>query len=418
MTDPNTIRRRTFLGACTGIGAGILSGCTDGKASDTADLDTDTEVKIKADGPALELIDSGLNVDSIAYGDEFTVSIALANVGNEPIRSTSLKSHPSIDIVFIETNRPLANDVQGAADRIELESGETTTLTLGPFDAIASGRWMLRPGNQIEYVRDDAKLEFDIEPRYALVGEPFKLMPGVSMTVERFRLLDAYFYEHVQWWTDRTSPVVGMETTADKHLFAIPELTIQNETPGRIPVEEFPQKQYQLGTSQFAVEPDESKDYSGIPPETPWIQGEYLHDLGIQEGETRTTWMRSRIDVDRRSEIAFEYRKRERIGPPEVIVEIAGASYPQFKLLNVIAPNEWTAGKQQFGVEVKNVGDGTGEFYGTVEYAEGDDFFGPIRGFELSRTVEPGETAIETVAYDNAPETRYRFMPFGKTIVV
>ena len=426
--EARTMKRRTFLGAWSAIGLGIGSGCT-GSGPETVpsspENSTDGEStqemieEIKAEEAALELRETNVDQELVEYGDEFTVSATLANVGRDPIRANNLNSAPEFAATYAESGQLFDNRSQSDAGDIELDSGETTTIRLGPFDAAVAGAWTVEAGRHIEFVRDGAETTFEIAPRRLSVGHSVPLLRGVSMTVDRFHLLESFFAEYVPQQSDR-SIAVGLETAPEGQLFVVTELTIANE--GQDFIDAGPVAQaHRLSTSQFTVSPADSHRSSEQIDRSRRgfrLPGEPLEAISLDRGETATAWLLGTVDIAQRDELTVEFDKWQNTGPPEARVNISEPAYPEFKLVEFISPDRWEDRPQRFGAIVENVGTAPGTFQGIVQYQGFDTeaFVDPSPGNELEAEIEPGETVEVTTEYDLESGVRYRVQPFDETI--
>ena len=422
------MKRRTFLGAWSAISLGTVNGCTSSgpetvpsSPENSTDGESTQEMieEIKAEEAALELRETNVDQDLLEYGDEFTISATLANVGSEPIRATNLNSAPEFAVTYADSDRSFNKRSQSDAGEIELGSGEITTITLGAFDAAVAGAWKLEAGRHIEFVRDGAETTFEIPPRQPSTGQSVPLLQGVSMTVERFHLLESFFTEYVPQQSDR-SMAVGLETAPAGQLFVVPELTIVNEGQDHLDVGSMP-REYRLGTSQFTVTPADSYHTSGRtdrPRSGFRLPGDQLEAISLDRGESGTAWLLGTVNREQRDELAVEFDKWENTGPPEARVEIPDPAYPDFELVEFVSPDRWEDRPQRFGAVVENVGTAPGTFQGIVQYQGFDTeaFVGPTSGNELEAEIEPGETVEVTTEYDLESGVRYRLQPFDETI--
>jgi hypothetical protein len=426
------MNRRTFLCTCSTVGGITTSGCLDDtrdeslssqkNASSPREDETTqpeavpTEVEQKDKEATLELLDTGVDANSVVYNDEFTVTAVFGNVGNEPMRETSIISAPTLRVSFSGTDRSFQGSEQQAAPRIEIPPGKTTAVRLGPFEAAATGEWRIESGEYIEYTRDGAETAFKVQTRSVPVGRPITVYPNVSITVEKFHLLEAFFNDYTS--TDG-EPVVGLETAPSDQRFVVAEMTLANETPNAVYVDDIPQEPYQLASSQLSLESTASYGLSsGGMPENARLPGEPFRDIILEAGESISTRLLGVIDIARRDSIAVEFAKFENTGPPEAVVEIVDTGYPEFELVEFAPPAQWEEGQQEANVRVRNIGDAPGPFRGVVQYAANEDapFADPRSGIVSPDPVPPGETVEITTTLDRGQGTRYRLLPFGETV--
>jgi len=421
------MKRRTFLGAWSAIGLGSMSGCIgggdetatspSGNSPNGGESTQETIEEIKTEEPALELRDTHIEQETVEYGDEFTISATLANVGRKPIRANNLNSAPEFAVNYAESDRVFDKNSQRDAGDIELDSNTITTITLGPFDAAVSGTWNVEAGRYIDFIREGAETTFDVQPRRLSTGQSVPLLHGVSMTVERIHLLDSFFAEYVPRRAD-LSNAVGLETAPEGTLFVVPELRIRNDGLDFLDVGSIPQE-YRLGTSQFTVapadpyHPSEQTDQRGFR-----LPGKPLKEASLNRGETGTARLLRTVDIAQWDELVLEFDKWENTGPPEARVEISDSAYPVFELVEFVSPDRWEDRPQRFGAVVENVGTAPGTFRGIVQYQGFDTeaFVDPRLGNELERVVKPGETVEVTTEYDLESGVRYRLQPFDETI--
>lgn len=424
MKTPQSMRRRAFLGACGGAGAGLLSGCTDwvpsnasGSEADKEPLRRDIEPEMRTDGKGVGLLDSRVDADSITYTDEYTITVVLGNIGQDPIRKIDIAADPHVGVEFTETGRSFEHHKQRGAGQIKLEPGETTIETFGPFEAVASGEWTVMAANNIEYVAPEAKTTFEVLPKTVSVGQSVPMLPGVSMTLEGFHLRDSYLFQYDSWDREDGQAFVELSMAPDGQRFAIPEVSIENEAPSAIYIDKIPQFPYQLGRRQFSITPKARDQESFMePPNSPWMRGDPLMENTLLEGETVSAWLCGRIEVTDNDEVVLEFRQVENTGPPEAIFENPDPKYPQFELVDFSTPERFVEGPQPFDVRVKNVGAVSGEFHGLIQYNEGSEgsLLNPPRGHELTETIDAGEEATITVEYDHEPWTQYQLLPFNE----
>ena len=423
MKDPQSMHRRAFLGACSGAGAGLLSGCTDWMSSETLGSETeekslrrDIEPEIKTDGKAVELLDSRVDADSLTYTDAFTVTAVLGNVGEDPIREMDIVADSHVGIEFTEMDRSFEDHTRSDGTLLELEPGETAVETFGPFKAVAAGEWTVVAADNIEYVAPEAETTFEVLPKTVSVGQSIPVLPGVSMTLEEFHLRNTYLSQHDSWERDDAETLVKLSMAADRQRFAIPTVSIENNASSSIHIREHPKLPYQLGRTQFSITPRarERKAYMR-PPNSPWMSGAPLQGQTINEGETAAAWLRGLVEITDHEDVALEFREVEDSGPPEAIFKIPDLKYPQFEFVDFSTPEQFVEGPQPFDVTVENVGDVAGEFHGVIQYNEGSEEYllNPPRGYELTETIDAGEEATITVEYDHDPGTRYQLLPFS-----
>lgn len=411
------MRRRAVLGACSGVGSIALTGCLDSpeeESTESAGVETDIDVERTTTGQALELVDIHLDADDLTYRDEFTVTVSLANIGDEPVSNGYSVETPPITITTADQGEFFDGHRQQGTKAIALDPGDVTTATLGPFHAAATGSWRIEASEDIDSARDDLTVTFDVSPLTVDVGEPFLIAPSVSATVDSVQLRAAYLSDRVAWGTDRSSPVIGMDTAAEGEVFAIPELSITNERLYPIGFDGSSQQGLEFTRSQFSVVPAERAATEHVAA-SPWLDGEPLRELTVATETTKTAWLQATIEADRRDDLTLTYSVRDDPDRPDVRLEIDEYAYPQFELVEFITPDQWNSGEQQFGARIENVGDAPGEFHGIVQYANGTEFHNPARGSELTVQVGPGETAQTLVSYDHDSETDYRLLPFEAT---
>jgi hypothetical protein len=345
------------------------------------------------------------------------VEVTLGNVGSEPIQLNDIVSRPQIDVKYTESDRNFRENSQSGSAEVEIPSGETATVSMGSFDAAVAGEWTIEAGTHIEYVRDGAETEIAVRTRPVSGGDPFKLLNGVSMTVDGYRLAETLLMEYVPQSANDLSPVVGLETAPDGKLFVVAEMTIENSAVDYLIVDTHPQE-YRLGTTQFTLNAVDAYEFSaGVSRANPRFPGEQLREIGIPQNEQGSAWMLGTVDVDQRHQVVLEYDRWSNTGPPEAVIEITDTSYPEFELIERIIPDQWEDGTQRFGAAVRNVGTTSGMFQGIVQYETDDTegFVDPKPGKELRETLEPGETAEVTTEYDHESGVRYRLQPFGET---
>jgi hypothetical protein len=364
----------------------------------------------------LELLDTEVDANSVVYNDEFTVTAVFGNVGNEPIRENSIISAPTIRVSFSGTDRPFQGNEQQAAPSIEIPPGKTTVVQLGPFEAVASGEWRIESGEYIEYVRDGAETTFEVQTRSVPVSRPLTVYPDVSITVEEFHLLEAFFNDYT---STNGEPVVGLETAPSDQRFVVAEMALANETPNAVYVNEIPQEPYQLVPSQLTL--GATASYSPSPdwmPANARLPGDPFRDLILEAGESISTRLLGVVDIARRDSVAVEFTKFQNTGSPEAVVEVAETGYPEFELVEFAAPTQWEEGQQEANVRVRNIGDAPGPFRGVVQYAANEDtpFADPRSGIVSPDPVPPGEMIEITTTLDRGQGTRYRLLPFGETV--
>jgi hypothetical protein len=373
--------------------------------------------EIKTEEAAIELREINVDQELVEYGDEFTISATLANVGSEPIRANNINSAPEFTVIYAESDRVFAKNSQSDAGDIELESGESTTITLGPFDAAVTGTWNVEAGRHIEFIQEGVETTFEIPSRRISTGQSVPLLQGVSMTVERFHLLDSFFVEYVPRRSDLPK-AMRVETAPEGKLFVVPEIKITNDGQDFLDVGSIPQE-YRLGTSQFTMapadpyHPSEQADRRGFQ-----LPGEAFEEISLDRGETETAWLLGTVDIAQRDELVLEFDKWENTGAPEARVEISDSAYPAFELIEFVSPDQWENRPQRFGAVVENVGTAPGTFRGIVQY-QGFDTEAPVDpapGNELEAVVEPGETVEITTEYDLESGVQYRLQPFDETI--
>ena len=408
------MRRRAVLGMCSGVGSIALTGCLGDTANETTDsneLTTEVEVEQTATGQALELVDIHLDADEITYGDEYTVTVSLANIGEEMITNADSVEIPPITITPSERRQFVPAKRQKATRAITLDPGEITTATLGPFYATATGSWRIEAGERIESARDDITVTFDVSPRTVNIGEPFSLSPAVSATVDSVQIRASHLSNDVAWGTDRSSPVAGMDISAEDEAFVLPKLSITNERPSPIGFDVSSQSGLRFDRSQFSISPIEHAATEPIAG-SPWLDGESLRGLTVGTNTTRAAWLRATIEADRHDELTLTYSVRDDPDRPDVRIDIDQYAYPRFELVEFVTPEQWTTGEQQFGARIENIGDAPGEFHGVVQYTEGTTFHNPAHGSELTVHVDSGEIEETLVSYDHNENTQYRLMPF------
>lgn len=393
-----------------------MSSNASGSEADEEPLHRDIEREMKTDGKAVGLLDSRVDADSITYTDEYTITVVLGNIGEDPIRKIDIAADPHVGVEFTETGRSFEHHKQRGASQIELEPGETTIETFGPFEAVASGEWTVMAANNIAYVAPEAKTTFEVLPKTVSVGQSVPVLPEVSMTLEAFHLRDAFLSQYDSWDREEAETLVELSMAPDGQRFAIPEVSIQSDAWSPIYIQEYPQFPYQLGRTQFSLTPRvRDRESDTRPPKSPWISGAPLKEHTITEGETVLAWLRGLIDVTDREDAALEFRHVEHTGPPEVIFENPDPGYPQFELVDFSTPDRFVEGPQPFEVTVRNAGDVAGDFHGLIQYNEGGEEYllNPPRGYELTETIAAGQEATLTVEYDHEPGTRYRLLPFS-----
>ena len=99
------MRRRAVLGACSGVGSIALTGCLDSpeeESTESAGVETDIDVERTTTGQALELVDIHLDADDLTYRDEFTVTVSLANIGDQSVSNGYSVETPPITITTNE----------------------------------------------------------------------------------------------------------------------------------------------------------------------------------------------------------------------------------------------------------------------------------------------------------------------------
>lgn len=352
--------------------------------------------------------------DVVRFGDEFEVAVVVEHIGDESDATIQCDDDQDLDVTHVADGGIWdGKSTQSASETVDLQLGETGEVRLGPYHAVATGTWAIRPGGDIASVHDAFYPGVTVRPRNTSMGLPAEIERDVSLTVRRFEpthhILRTYgTSDHEQ---------VGLETAPDGRCYVHTALKIENYsdapfTPGSV-----------RRAHRYDVSPiDPIEDVPNGTLSDVQLEGQPFSEVTVESGEKAYAWLLGTADVDRVNDLEFTFSHVKDDLPVESHTDIAEqyALLPEFELENVRVPDRWRAGPQTISVTVSKEGPRTTTFHGVIQYdtGDGEGFRNPSPAKALKYTYFTGSTKELLATFDLPEDTRYRIQPFGEEFVL
>lgn len=408
-------------GGSDGDGAPSGTASSEGTASETATTDATNEGLTDADVPEFTVDESAQPTpmvlaavlpDDVRFLDEFTVELAVANVGGAAIGDRSV----TVEATFAE-DRSYGSDVSEpdpvAVDLPEIGSGEWAVVE-ADLRATAGGDWTLTADV-------DEHPEFD--PSFAVAARRLDAGDSVASGPGHFEItaLEPRFERALHYETEEggvglfTDDATGLLAAGDGHALVVHRFRVENTSDERslgfgavYSDNRFTEAEV-TGTPTGVVTDDDLRD----DVQTLVVDGATAFDDNeVAPGETAELFAVQEVPE---TDVADASVTLSLWGDTEDVVFDAVDGSPPLPAFELVDAS-LTAGEDDPVIEVtvENVGEAAGTFRGVGQFYHSrptaPDWAYLPEG--MAATVDPGErVTVSTVA--SRGEERYRIAPFG-----
>lgn len=415
------MQRRRFIEGVSIATFGMAAGCTDRiggviGGDEGPDLET-PDFEVNRDAPARPIALTGsVTSEEVSYGDSFSADVMIGNAGGEVVEQET-------ELTFLLEHRD-GGSVETQERTVVVGGigpGETKVVSVGPYDADASGEWAVVPGQEFDRTHAEYDVPVQIDPVVVDAGEELQLDEGLEMTVETVEFEQAVHYDTSEsrgYWS--SEEVVALHSSLDDQVLAVVRITVENAGSQTIAFDGggWGYSGVEIHPSQFRVSPNGVFDSLGSEPVgDAKIEGQELRNVRIDPGESVDAWLLSPVGVDELGELSFEFSVRAGETPPEYVVPLDGADVqlPVFEFVEADLPDRRRDEEQELGVVVENTGEGSGTFRGVLEYLDGETWYTVTPPLEVE--VEPGESGRAVTTTPEKGTYDYRVQPFGDEFV-
>ena len=422
----NTLPRRRWL---SGLAAGVatLAGCASNNADDpqanpNPQMSTETisvpEFTVDKDAQPTPMVLNALTLaepGSIAFLDEFSVEIAVANVGGATITSQSVEFSLEYQDGANSPYQQTINEPDGVEVELpELDSGEWDTVE-AQLRVNAEGNWTLNT---------DARTHPSFDHR--ITAEPKRLAPGESLASEvgHFEITaQEPRYEHALHYETEEGGIgifneeaTGLVSAGNGEVLVVHRFSVENTSEtrsfgfGTVRVDnQFANATVTSTLSDIVSEDDmrDSLDTLILPSNT-----ESFGNNKIGPGETKTLVAIQSVPVEEVSNASLTLSFRG--DATDIVFESSMeiSALPRFELTDATMSNE-NGETPVIEMTVKNTGDTAGTFRGAGQFHEtrptASNWVYLPEGVESS--LDPGERKTLQITASRGDE-RYRVLPF------
>lgn len=430
--EPSTGRSRRSCLAGLAAGVALLAGCTSGEVEENGDA-TDTETGVRGSDlpefsvdedaqPTPMVLDAAVmsDADSIAFLDEFSVEVAVANVGGAAISNLSIEV--GVERVREEnglTRATVSEPSPATVTVSDVESGDWTVVE-AELRVNTAGEWR---------VGTDAREHPEFERRIDVA--PHRLSPGESVVSEvgGFEIMardptveHALHYETEEGGVGLFSEeATGLRAADDGHALLVHRFAVTNTNAER-----------SVGFGNVLADNHFASARAGGEPVTP-IDGEEMSDdlatlvvpgdavpfadNAIEPGETAEFAAVQELPV---GELAGGTASLSLDGETgDVVFEsLAEApALPAFELVDAHLDAAADGSDPVVEVTVENAGEAAGTFRGAAQFhasrPTASDW--PFLPEGISLTLEPGERGTGRIPASRGDD-RYRVQPFDREV--
>lgn len=393
--------RRAYLAAVGGIGLSGLAGCSMLSRGD--DEGSTTPEPTIVDGPAqfteykIELpddatVDTGVSatVSAFNYGSQAgSVSATLATV--EGAESVS----KSIDLTDVDSG-------SRGETTVEPEFSMGDEFVLGVFDTVPSEDTATPTGDPM------TESTVTVGPEEKPVGEAFDLDEGLRATLTdiTYQYGVEYTYEDSGFLTSDTKE--GTTLPGSGNAFAVLQFDVENTGTEEVSIDS---KSFSMG-GETAL-PD--LDGASMDAATN-VAGNPLTDTSVKGGQNIQGWLLTECqEKHAKNGATVKWQRDEHKTTPERAWTVESRDIPSFSLEQWDGIGDQTPGSHTHQITVKNTGEATGTFYGSLESKRDQDEWELFKRF--SADLDPDQSKAFDIQgnYLSVGAVDFRLRPFDKT---